>query len=72
VVTGDQDWSTMFDGMDVPQHERNEYQRGISHGAALLDAERYADGWQECYTLAAVETARAAESLPVCNDDCPF
>lgn len=70
-VTGDQDWSLMFDGSDIPQNERDDYQAGFRHGHALMEAEAYADGWRECYANAAAEELQAAELLPIC-DDCPF
>lgn len=71
-VTGDQDWSTMFDGMDVSQAERDEYQAGFRHGLTLVEREHYAEGWEECYAIAAAEAAQAAEPLPLPDDDCPF
>ncbi len=57
---------------EADAHIRQEYQAGFATGEALLDAERYADGWAECSAIAATEAAQAAEQLPVCDDDCPF
>lgn len=73
-VIGDDDFAftASEDGYDPSPAEMADYQDGFRHGLMLVDATADADGWAECYALAAVEAAQAAVLLPVCNGDCPF
>lgn len=71
-VTGTDEWYEAVDWCEESEWVRREYRAGYQTGRAMLDAESYADGWAECYAIAAVEAAQLADPLPVGADDCPF
>jgi hypothetical protein len=69
-VTGD---DAFRDAEPEPNEaERQDYQRGFRHGQALVEAEAEAEGWEECYAIAAAEAAQAREPLPALDSDLPW
>lgn len=73
-VTGNGDWAhaQQTDGIEATEAERDDYQRGFATGLAMVESEALADGWAECYALAAVEAVRAAEEPPIASDAIPW
>lgn len=74
VVIGDDDFAfaASMDGYDPSPAEMADDQAGLRFGFDLTEREALADGWSECYAIAAVEAAMAAEPLPPPPDDCPW
>src|SRR5579871_4997045 len=60
-----------FDPEECPA-VRAQYRDGLSLAEQLLDAERYAEGWDEAYAAAAIEAAQAAKPLPIPDSDIPW